>query len=263
MIIVTGATGFIGKRLMNTAPGPILGVDMMTCEGVFNVDWTSVKRVYHMGAISSTTETDIDKLYRYNIDYTLRLFQQCIKHSVPVSYASSASIYGNWSVAGYNPLNYYAMSKAWIDMWVETNKHLFSNIRGYRFFNVYGEGEDHKGNQASPVHTFIRQAKENGIINIFDENGDGERDFVYVGDVIDRMLSDVRPSGIYDLGTGRTYKFSQVAQIIAEKYDAKIRVIPFPNHLKGKYQHYTCSKIKEPSFKTIEDYVSEVFRNAT
>lgn len=259
MIIVTGSNGFIGKRLIATAQGPSMGVDMLTCESVFDADWTKVKRVYHLGAISSTTETDIDKIYRYNIDYTLRLFNQCIAYSVPVSYASSASVYGNWAIAEYNPLNYYAMSKATIDMWVEDNKSKFTNIRGYRFFNVYGEGEDHKGNQASPVHSFIKQAKETGIIKIFESEGDGERDFVYVGDVVGRMLSDVRGSGIYDLGTGRTYKFSDIAKVIAKRYNAKIEVIPFPRHLKGKYQHYTCSKINEPAFKTVEDYVADVF----
>lgn len=257
MIVVTGASGFIGKRLMNTAQGPILGLDILTCEAIFDLDWSTIKRVYHLGAISSTTETDIGKIYKYNIDYTLRVFAKCIEHQVPISYASSASVYGNWSIAGYNPLNYYALSKATIDMWVEDNKHKFSNIRGYRFFNVYGEGEEHKGNQASPVHTFIKQATETGIIKIFDEEGDGERDFIYVGDVVNRMLADVRPSGIYDLGTGYTYKFSDVANLIADKFDAKIEVIPFPTHLKGKYQHYTRSKIKETKFKTIRQYLND------
>jgi ADP-L-glycero-D-manno-heptose 6-epimerase len=151
------------------------------------------------------------------------------------------------------------MSKATIDKWVEDNLDKFVKIQGYRFFNVFGKHEDHKGNQASPIHTFSKQAKETGTIKLFENSKAYMRDFIWVEDVIDCMLID-RPSGIYDVGTGVARSFERVAEIIAEKYNAKIEYIPFPKHLEGKYQYYTCARnhFIEHKFMSIEEYILSI-----
>jgi ADP-L-glycero-D-manno-heptose 6-epimerase len=262
MILVTGAAGFIAKNLIAWLKfkNPDEFIVTTEIDSVNHYTWISnpsaVKHVYHLGAISSTTEKDLEKIYEYNIQASIDLFEWCIEHDIPVSYASSASVYGN--VPGHiNPLNYYAMSKAMIDMWVKDNMHRFKLVRGYRFFNVYGPFEDHKGSQASPIHQFEKQAREKGEITIFEKRGDGRRDFVYVGDVCRLMLEDTRESGIYDVGTSMTHTFSEVASMIAEKYDVKIRVVPFPEYLEGKYQFYTCADVPLKNAITVQKYLDQ------
>jgi len=259
MILVTGSNGFIGKNLAKYLDLEVVfECDIHNADYVINeMDFSRLSRVYHMGAISDTTETDIDKIYRYNIDYSIKLFQKCIDYNVPISYASSASVYGNSNTHNplINPLNYYAMSKAFVDLWVRDNIDKFSNIRGYRFFNVYGEGEDHKGSQASPLFQFTKQAKETGVIKIFERSGDGCRDFIWVGDVCRVMLEDNRPSGIYDLGTGVPVLFSSVAEIIARKFNAKLEIISFPKHLHDKYQYYTRASISDEKCISVFEYI--------
>lgn len=258
MIIVTGANGFIGKNLV--AKLLQLGKEVLPLD-VDNKyafpDFDEVEYVFHMGAISSTTETNLDLIYENNIQYSVGLFEKCIEYGIPVSYASSASVYGNTNDHTVSPLNYYAMSKATIDLWVETNMSRFSSVHGYRFYNVYGAGEEHKGGQASPVYQFINQAVTNKCIKIFNREGDGCRDFVWVGDVCDTMLTENRSSGIYDIGTGNSYHFSEIADCVAKHFDVKIEVIPFPEHLKGKYQFNTQAKESHvlPDFLDVMEYI--------
>jgi len=261
MIIVTGSKGFIGKNLIESLGDSLFLVDKDDKEAVFNIDWSTVTHVYHMGAISDTTEKDIDLIYRNNIDYSIRLFEKAIQNKTPVTYASSASVYGTSRIYEINPLNYYAMSKATLDLWVADNIDRFELIRGYRFFNVYGKYEDHKGSQASPVHQFTKQAKETGTIKVFENIlgiGDGQRDFIWVGDVVRTMIDDTRPSGIYNLGTGTPMRFSEVAKLIAQKYNATIEEIPFPKGLLSKYQYYTCAFPATPNCIAVEEYINGI-----
>jgi ADP-L-glycero-D-manno-heptose 6-epimerase len=147
------------------------------------------------------------------------------------------------------------MSKATIDRYGEDNINKFVKIQGYRFSNVYGKHEDHKGSQASPIHTFINQAKESGKIKLFENSKVYMRDFIWVEDVIDCMLQ-IKPSGIYDLGTGVARSFERVAEIIANRYGSQLEFIPFPEHLREKYQYYTCSKNDfDHRFTSVEEYV--------
>ena len=163
------------------------------------------------------------------------------KHSIPVKYASSASVYGN-QVGIINPLNYYALSKVTVDYWVEDNLDKFPLIQGFRYFNVYGDGEGHKGNQASPVSKFTKEIKETGKLKLFEGSQDFLRDFVCVDDIVNLVLDNGKKSGIYDLGTSAPVSFQFVAECCIKKYGGDIEYIPFPDHLKGKYQDYTCAK---------------------
>ncbi|MFZ9610633.1 MAG: NAD-dependent epimerase/dehydratase family protein [Methylococcales bacterium] len=261
MIIVTGSNGFIGKNLINRLESKdILQVDKDEAWSLLehNYNWEGIEKIYHIGAISSTTETDIDYIHHWNINYSIRLFKKAIEHKIPVVYASSASVYGNSNGESINPLNYYALSKATVDYWVLDNMRSFENIVGLRFFNVYGEGEENKGSQASPIHKFIKESKENGKIEVFHGSSYYERDFVWVGNVIDCMLTK-KDSGIYDVGTSKAISFMEVANIISEKYGSTIKVVPFPNNLNGKYQMKTCAKKDfDIDFISVKDYVNLV-----
>lgn len=257
MKVITGYKGFIGRNLLNRMNNEtIYGIEIENCfESLKKVDWKNVECVYHLGAISDTTETDMGRLLKYNLQFTYDLFHICIENGIPVKYASSASVYGNkWPQ--YNPLNQYAMSKAMIDRYVMDNVTKFKSIQGYRFYNVYGKGEHNKGSQASPVHKFSEQAFQTGVIKVFEKSDLYVRDFIWVEDAIDCMFEDL-DSGIYDVGTSRPISFLEVAELVAKKYKAQIEVIPFPPDLRNKYQFGTCAfPWRGKKFLTVDEYLS-------
>ena len=184
MKILTGHGGFIGSHLKNKLGQDTECYEMDNCfDLLYKFDnWRDVECVYHIGAISDTTEKNVNKLYQYNINYTIRLFEFCIEYKIPVKWVSSASVFGN-SFSSYNgrcisPLNQYAFSKAIIEQWVTDNLNRFDSFQGYRLYNVYGLGEQHKGKQASPVTQFTNQALTEGIIRIFERSEICFRDFI-------------------------------------------------------------------------------------
>tara|TARA_R110000868_G_scaffold83700_1_gene236163 strand:+ start:1707 stop:2489 length:783 start_codon:yes stop_codon:yes gene_type:complete len=244
MIILTGNTGFIGKVFENKIdPENLYRVEF---GGAFPFledykDWDKVELIIHQGALSSTIETDINKIHKYNVDFTLQLFEKAIEYQIPVKYASSASVYGNLQGV-FNPLNYYAISKLQIDYWVQDNINKFPHIQGFRYFNVYGNGEEHKGDQSSPVSKFARQIRNTGKLKLFEGSDKFLRDFICVDDIVNLVLNNEKESGIYDLGTSNPVSFQHVAESVANKYNGKIEYIPFPKHLEGKYQDYTCAQ---------------------
>jgi len=259
MIILTGAKGFIGQNFKHRLSGQILEIDINDCWKFIQTfdKWNEVELILHQGAISSTVETNIQKIYSYNIDFTLALFEIAKVKNIPVKYASSASVYGN-SVSGeFNPLNYYALSKLTIDYWVNDNLKYFPHIQGFRYFNVYGDGEDHKGDQASPVSKFTKQIKETGKLKLFEGSDKFYRDFICVNDLVEVVLNNTNPSGIYDLGTSSPSNFQHIAECVIKKYGGEIEYIPFPEHLIGKYQDYTCAKKEwgDYSFMSVEEYL--------
>lgn len=240
MILITGNLGFIGSNFLKTITEPTYLIpDHYTYLG--KVPWERITKVYHFGAISSTTETNVGLVYRANISFTVDLFLYCKYYNIPIVYASSASVYGNSDSYHINPLNFYALSKATIDYKAAELIDEGFDVVGLRFYNVYGQGEDHKGSQASPVHQFTKQAKETGVIKVFEGSANFSRDFVWVGDVIDCVKTQMAP-GIYDVGTSTPVSFMNIAEAVAEKYKADIKEIPFPSHLEGKYQRYTCAQ---------------------
>jgi len=261
MIIVTGSRGFIGRNFLKAfedSDDVIIPVDSDIIEWMVNdfKDWHKVDLVIHQGAISSTIEKDIDKIHYYNVHLTLKLFEKCIEYGIPVKYASSASVYGNLQGV-FNPLNYYAISKLQIDYWVQDNIDEFSLIQGFRYFNVYGDGEGDKGDQASPVSKFTKQVKETGKLKLFEGSDNFYRDFVCVDDIVHLVLNNNKRSGIYDLGTSNPVSFQHVAECVAKKYNGEIEYVPFPDHLKGKYQDYTRARGEwgDYIFTTVERYL--------
>jgi len=267
MIILTGSEGFIGKKFLEKLSGKtVIEVEKRNSwhfRQSFN-QWQKVELILHQGAISDTTCTNLQAFHHFNVEFTEWLCQQAIKHQIPMKYASSASVYGNQLRLNHritpngiiNPLNYYAISKVISDYWVQDHMDEFKLIQGFRYFNVYGEGEDHKEDQASPIHKFAKQIKETGKLKLFEESEHFWRDFVCVDDVVDIVLNNDKPSGIYDLGTSNPITFQEVGELVAEKYNGTIEYIPFPEHLEGKYQDYTCAKKEwDYKFTTVKEYL--------
>ena len=149
------------------------------------------------------------------------------------------------------------ITKLQIDYYIQDNLDKFSSIQSFRYFNVYGEGEDKKGDQASPVHKFTKQVKETGKLKLFEGSGKYLRDFIWVGDIVEVVLNNDKPSGIYDLGTSMPVSFKTVGELIALKYKGEIEYIPFPDHLKGKYQYLTIAEqIWDYQFINVAQYLN-------
>ena len=259
MIILTGSKGFIGQNFLKALRNEeVIEVEKDNCQEFCRnfTEWDKVKLILHQGAISSTTCTDLELLINTNVAFTEWLLNKAIKYKIPVKYASSASVYGR-SLNEINPLNYYAITKVITDYWVQDHMDEFKLVQGFRYFNVYGEGEDHKGNQASPIQTFTEQAKETGKLKLFEGSENFIRDFICVKDIVHHVLNNDKPSGIYDLGTSIPISFQKVGELIAKKYNAEIEYIPFPKHLECKYQEYTRAKKEwgDYNFTTVEEYL--------
>ena len=258
MIIVTGSKGFIGqnflKALKDKEIKEVEKNDSWHFRQTFN-DWNKVELILHQGAISHTTCTNTKALNHFNVEFSQWILEQAIKYQIPIKYASSASVYGH-TLTDMNPLNYYAISKLTVDYWIQDHINEFSFIQAFRYFNVYGEGEENKGDQASPISKFTKQVKEDGKIKLFEGSDKFLRDFVFVDDVVDIVLNNDKPSGFYDLGTSNPTSFQEVGELIAKKYDGTIECIPFPEYLKDKYQKYTCAKKEwDYKFTTVKEYL--------
>lgn len=249
-ILVTGYQGFIGQNMLEALDKEhevtAFEWNNQSLPSFEGLDWC-----IHLGAISSTTETNVDKVMEQNYDFSRWVVNECQTHNVNLQYASSASVYGLISSfteeSPANPQSPYAWSKYLFDRYVlkmiEAGK-ITVRVQGFRYFNVYGPHEDHK-DQPSPHHRFNKQAKETGVIELFEGSNEFCRDFVPVETVIDvhKKFFDVNESGIWNLGTGRTTSFEDIAKKIAKKYDAVIKYIPMPDNIAKQYQKYTCADV--------------------
>lgn len=294
--IVTGAAGFIGanivKALNERGVDKIIAVDNLTradkfknlvdCEIADYIDKEEfierllagyfdgeIDAVFHEGACSDTMETDGRYMMENNYRYSLDMLDWCQEQGVQFLYASSAATYGGGDRfveerGNEDPLNVYGYSKFLFDQIVRKRlPEAGSQIVGFRYFNVYGPRESHKGRMASVAFHHFNQFRADGKVKLFegcDGYGDGEqkRDFVYVGDVAKVnlfFLDHPEKSGIFNLGTGRAQSFNDLAVANANAGRALqglpalpiaelvgqgiIEYIPFPEALKGKYQSFT------------------------
>ena len=293
MIIVTGSNGFIGSNLIKTLNSlgfkNILAVDDSTLENQINIsdcdveDSISIKEfskklnkgtlqkkvdyIFHQGACSDTTEWDCDFLLKNNFYFSKDILEFCLQNTIPLVYASSASVYGNEGNfkeerENERPINLYAYSKYIFDQLVRSNLNkLSSQVVGLRYFNVYGPRESHKKNMASVAFHMHQQLSKGKDIELFGEYdgfkaGKQSRDFIYVDDVIDVNIWFMRnqnASGIFNVGTGKSQTFDEVADaVIKWNKKGKISYIPFPENLKGSYQSYTqadISKLRECGYE--------------
>ncbi len=289
MIIVTGGAGFIGSNIVKglNARGysDILVVDnlengrkMLNLADLDIADYLSkeafleavqqgaslgsVEAVFHEGACSATTEWDGRFVMANNYDYSKAVLHWCAERQVPFLYASSASVYGSGLVFREErqyerPINMYAYSKFQFDQYVRRLKlkpGFDTQIVGFRYFNVYGPREQHKGGMSSTAFHFNNQLNESGVARLFagsDGYGDGEqrRDFVYIDDVVDVnlwFLDHPDKSGIFNLGTGHSQSFNEMADAVLKWHGRGEKTyIPFPEHLKGAYQSFTEADISQ------------------
>ncbi len=217
--------------------------------------------IFHLGACSDTTEWDGAYLMQNNFEYSKSLFNWSRELDVPFIYASSASVYGlgnngfEEKLECEKPLNAYAFSKFQFDNYIRSNTNSGSQVVGLRYFNVFGHREAHKGRMASVIHHFRQQILEYNEIRLFKgTNGvlDGEqkRDFVYVDDCIKLNLwaaFENKSSGIYNVGTGRSRTYNELAKIMLEYYGlshTQIKYIDFPESLSGSYQNFTQADLR-------------------
>jgi ADP-L-glycero-D-manno-heptose 6-epimerase len=205
------------------------------------VDW-----VIHLGAISSTTCTDEKAIKAQNYDFSVNLITQCVQRNIPIQVASSASVYGIKNTTfrerdRLDPQNLYAKSKAAVEAFC-SGLDSRSPVQLFRYFNVYGPHEDHKGDQASPYHKFREQAKA-GPIKLFYGSEKFKRDFVPVDRVIEvhKQFFFVRKSGIWNVGTGVAKSFLDVAKEVG----GEIEWIEMPKSLQNSYQAYTCANLNK------------------
>lgn len=244
-ILITGSQGFIGQNMVTAMSRHH---DVLTFEwgeptpSVDGVDW-----VIHLGAISSTVETNVEKILAQNLDFSIWLYQQCCTHSVNLQWASSASVYGSNNVTFLEtdqpqPQSPYAWSKFLFERYIRQNPCNHVKVQAFRYFNVYGAHEDHKGAQASPYHQFAQQAKK-GAITLYEGSKEYMRDFVPVEYVVDvhQQFLDIDQSGIWNIGTGKPQSFYS----IAAQFNVPIIWKPMPDHIAKHYQSYTCANTQK------------------
>lgn len=254
-ILLTGYRGFIGKNFVNYFKNNLISYNTYDIKDGYmlpnELDYTDITNVIHLGAISSTTESDIKKLMDLNLTWSILLFEECIKRNINFQWASTASVYGKRTIQEgpfkitdkCKPENHYAYSKFLLEQYI-INRNVDIISQGFRYFNVYGPYEEHKGNQASPYTQFSEQAKETGIIKVFEGSENFYRDFIHVDAIIKKHIYNMNKSqsGIFNVGSQKPKSFMDVAVEISKIYNSTIEIIPFPDHLKSHYQEYTCSE---------------------
>lgn len=297
MIIVTGGAGFIGsnivKALNEQGRTDILVVDnLKKGEKFINLvdldiadycdkddfiasiiagdDFGKIDAVFHEGACSATTEWDGKFIMHNNYEYSKELLHYCLDRQIPFLYASSAATYGGRSDNFIeerrfeSPLNVYGYSKFLFDEYVrKIIPQAGSPICGFKYFNVYGPREQHKGSMASVAFHLNTQILNGENPKLFAGSENFLRDFVYIDDVaqVNIWAWQNGISGIYNLGSGNAESFQTVAKAVIDFHQkGEIETIPFPDHLKSRYQTFTQADLTnlrkagyDKPFKTVAE----------
>ena len=317
MIVITGAAGFIGscmvQKMNESGREDLILVDDFTKEQkkrnwidkrfadkIARTDffaWAEANArhidfVIHLGARTDTTEMDYTVFEELNVSYTQRVWDFCTRHNVPLLYASSAATYGAGEhgyrddengIPALQPLNPYGKSKNEIDKWILKQSKTPPQWAGFKFFNVFGPNEYHKGRMASVIFHSFNQIKETGRVKLFRSHrpdfadGAQKRDFVYVKDVVKVLYGFTEhryPSGIYNLGTGcaRTFLDLATATFRAMGKLPAIDYIDIPADIRDKYQYFTeadMAKLRTVGYSSpfasledgVTDYVSNYLKN--
>ena len=305
-IIVTGGAGMIGSNIIEglnkSGHNDIIVVDhLKNGEKFRNIsdldisdyydkkdfislirdrnDFGQIDAVYHEGACSNTLEWDGQYMMENNYEYSKVLLHYCLDRKIPFFYASSAATYGDSTVykenpENENPINIYGYSKYLFDQYVWRHESSFeSQVVGFRYFNVYGPKEQHKGSMASVAFHFNNQIEAGENPKLFEgsggfDNGEQRRDFIFVGDVVKVnlwMMAHSEVSGIFNIGTGNSQSFNEVANSVINYHGkGEINYIPFPDELKDNYQSFTeadLTKLRTTGFdgslKTVQEGVKE------
>ena len=315
MYVVTGGAGFIGSNILaaletrtdrkivvcdrlrdgdkwrNVAKRDL--TDVVHPDDLFDFlvnNASNIKAVIHMGAISSTTETDADKIFENNFRLSMDLWRWCTGQHVPFIYASSAATYGGGEygfedvedgkgLSKFRPLNPYGWSKHLFDrriarMIKDGDPHPPQWV-GLKFFNVYGPNEYHKGGQKSVVAHVYPDAKKGKEATLFKshnkayKDGGQLRDFVWIGDCVDLVLwflENPDVSGLFNCGTGTARSFADLATAVfaALGKKAQIKYVPTPMAIRDKYQYFTEADMKKlraagykKTFTPLEDGVAK------
>lgn len=309
MIVITGAAGFIGSCLVGKIAikeaGELIVVDDFS-NPVKNlnlknkkfkhqihrdhfIEWldehhNNVDFIFHIGARTDTSEFDISIFDKLNLNYSKEIWNACTRYQIPLVYASSAATYG-MGESGYiddhhivnklKPLNPYGESKNEFDKWVLNQIKTPPYWAGFKFFNVYGPNEYHKGRMSSVILHAYKQIKETGKVELFRshhpdyKDGMQLRDFVYVKDVLNVMcfaMHEQKESGLFNLGTGIARSFLDLATATfkALNLEPKIEFIDTPVDIRDKYQYFTEANLKklrksgfDQNFYTLESGITE------
>lgn len=295
MILITGGAGFIGSNLFARLATERPQLKLALCDrlergnkwqnvakhafdtfilpeqlpGFLDAHQDEIEMVFHLGAISATTETDGDKILQENLHPSLYLWQWCAENQKRFIYASSAATYGDGS-AGFKddetagaldrlrPLNLYGWSKHGFDRAITRavlrGEPVPSQWAGLKFFNVYGPNESHKGDMMSVIAKLVPRLRAGEPAQLFRSYRDGipdggqQRDFVWIGDCVDIMvwLYDNPPiSGLFNVGSGVARSFADLAKatFAALGLPERIDYIPMPESIREKYQYYTCADL--------------------